>query len=273
MSFKDTLFDFTREVVVVTGGAGQLGRSYARAFLDRGAKVVILDLKLDDALLQKHFGAWLNGSLLALPCDILDRSAVERCLAQAEQRFGVPTVLVNNAAIDSPPSAPAAENGPFENYPESSFDKVLDVNVKGTFIVSQVIGGRMAESGGGSIINISSIYGVVSPDQSIYDYRRQRGEEFYKPVSYSVSKSAILNLTRYMAVYWAKKNVRVNTLTLAGVFNNQEEAFLNAYGSRIPVGRMAQESEYDGAVLFLASKASSYMTGSNLVVDGGWTAI
>jgi NAD(P)-dependent dehydrogenase (short-subunit alcohol dehydrogenase family) len=131
----------------------------------------------------------------------------------------------------------------------------------------------MAESGGGSIINISSIYGVVSPDQSIYDYRRQRGEEFYKPVSYSVSKSAILNLTRYMAVYWAKKNVRVNTLTLAGVFNNQEKAFLDAYGSRIPVGRMAQESEYDGAVLFLASKASSYMTGSNLVVDGGWTAI
>ncbi len=131
----------------------------------------------------------------------------------------------------------------------------------------------MAHGRGGSVINISSIYGVVSPDQSIYDYRRRRGETFFKPVAYTVSKSAVLNLTRYLAVYWAKQNVRVNSLVISGVFNDQEQAFLDSYCARIPVGRMARRDEYSGAVLFLASGASSYMTGSTLTVDGGWTAI
>ncbi len=131
----------------------------------------------------------------------------------------------------------------------------------------------MAVARNGSVINISSIYGVVSPDQSIYNYRRSRGEDFYKPVAYSAAKSGVLNLTRYLAVYWASKGVRVNSLTIAGVFNNQEQAFLDAYCGRIPVGRMAHTDEYNGAVLFLASAASQYMTGSNLVMDGGWTAI
>lgn len=131
----------------------------------------------------------------------------------------------------------------------------------------------MARGNGGSIINVSSIYGMVSPDQGIYEFRRQRGEVFYKPVAYSASKSGLYNLTRYLGAYWAKKNVRVNTLTLAGVFNNQDPEFLKGYCGRIPIGRMANPDEYNGAVLFLASNASRYMTGSNLVVDGGWTAI
>ena len=149
----------------------------------------------------------------------------------------------------------------------------MDVNVKGVYLCCKVFGGAMAKAGKGSIINISSIYGVVSPDQSLYEYRRRRGESFFKPVAYSTSKSALLNLTRYLAVYWAKKNVRVNTLTIAGVFANQEPAFLEAYCGRIPVGRMAEGGDYHGAVIFLASPASAYMTGSNLVMDGGWTAI
>ena len=131
----------------------------------------------------------------------------------------------------------------------------------------------MAEQNYGSIINISSIYGLVSPDQNLYDYRRKNGDDFYKPIAYSVSKSGILNLTRYLSTYWAKKMVRVNSLTLAGVFNDQDKDFLDAYTSRIPIGRMAEKNEYNGAVIFLASSASQYMTGSNLVVDGGWTAI
>ena len=194
-------------------------------------------------------------------------------ICQITSKFGTPTVIVNNAAIDSPPSAPLEENGPFEDYPEESWDKVIDVNLKGVYLCCQVFGAVMAKAGKGSIINIASIYGVVAPDQNLYDYRRARGEVFYKPIAYSVSKSGILNLTRYLAVYWAKQNVRVNSLTIAGVFNNQEQAFLDAYCGRIPVGRMASIDEYNGSVLFLASKASLYMTGANLVIDGGWTAI
>jgi NAD(P)-dependent dehydrogenase (short-subunit alcohol dehydrogenase family) len=148
----------------------------------------------------------------------------------------------------------------------------MEVNVKGVFLCCQVIGGRMAEAGRGSIINIASTYGLVSPDQRIYEYRRTAETTFFKPVAYAVSKSALFNMTRYLATYWAEKNVRVNTLTFAGVFNNQDERFLEGYCARVPLGRMAREDEYNGAVIFLLSAASSYMTGSNLVMDGGWTA-
>ena len=126
----------------------------------------------------------------------------------------------------------------------------------------------MANTGGGSIINISSVYGMLSPDQRIYEYKEK---PFNKPITYSVSKSGIFNLTKYLATYWAKKNVRVNTMTLGGVFNNQDETFLKNYSHKVPLGRMANENEYTGAILFLASDASSYMTGSNLVIDGGYS--
>jgi NAD(P)-dependent dehydrogenase (short-subunit alcohol dehydrogenase family) len=180
--------------------------------------------------------------------------------------------LINNAALDSPPGAPVEENGPFESYPESSWDRVMEVNVKGVFLACQAVGGRMAAEGRGSILNICSTYGLVSPDQRLYEYRQRGGEPFYKPVAYSASKSALLNLTRYLAVYWAGSGVRVNTLTFGGVFNGQAQEFLAAYAARVPLGRMAREEEYSGAVVFLLSDASSYMTGANLVIDGGWTA-
>jgi NAD(P)-dependent dehydrogenase (short-subunit alcohol dehydrogenase family) len=150
---------------------------------------------------------------------------------------------------------------------------VMQVNTKGVFLCCQVIGGAMAAADRGSIVNISSIYGLVSPNQSIYEYRREAtGMPFVKPVAYSVSKSALFNLTRYLATYWAKNNVRVNTLTFGGVFNEQDPKFLENYCARVPLGRMAREDEYNGAIIFLLSDASSYMTGSNVVIDGGWTA-
>ena len=205
--------------------------------------------------------------------DVTDRAVDRGCDASASStELGVPHLLVNNAALDSPPDAPAEEVGPFETYPESSFDQVMGVNVKGTLLCCQVVGVAMAREGRGSIVNISSVYGLLSPQQDIYEFRRRGGEAFTKPVAYSVSKSAVLNLTRYLATYWAKEGVRVNTLTLAGVFNDQPAEFLEAYTARVPLGRMAEAREALGAIVFLASDASSYMTGANLVVDGGWSA-
>ena len=268
---RDALFDVSRETVVVTGGAGQLGLQYCRAFLERSARVAALDLKPSAGIgaLEREFG----DRFLFATGDVTRRESLDGALGAIEGRFGAPTVLINNAGIDSPPDAPVSENGPFEEYPDASWDRVMDVNVKGVYLCCKVFGGAMAKAGKGSIINISSIYGVVSPDQSLYEYRRRRGESFFKPVAYSTSKSALLNLTRYLAVYWAKKNLRVNTRTIAGVFCKHEPAFLEAYCGRIPVGRMAEGGDYHGAVIFLASPASAYMTGSNLVMDGGWTAI
>lgn len=267
----DPLFAVDDEVVVVTGISGQLGVQYARAFLERGARVAGLDLRPSAA--ADNVARDFPDRYRFCAADVTAKATLQAALADIQARFGTPTVLINNAAIDSPPSAPPEENGPFEDYPEASWDKVLDVNLKGVYLCCQVFGAAMAQAGRGAIVNVASIYGVVSPDQSLYEYRRRRGEVFFKPVAYSASKSGILNLTRYLAVYWGKKNVRVNSLTIAGVFNHQEQAFLDAYCGRIPVGRMADADEYNGSVLFLASPASRYMTGANLVIDGGWTAI
>ena len=241
---------------------GQLGSVYAAGLVERGMRVAIFDTAAGD----------VPDGARAFDVDVTDRASIERAAGDVEAEWGVPHLLVNNAGLDSPPDAPAEEVGPFETYPESSFDEVMDVNVKGTFLCCQVLGGAMAREGRGSIVNVSSIYGLLSPVQDLYAFRREAGETFVKPVAYSVSKSAILNLTRYLATYWAKDGVRVNTLTLAGVWNDQPAEFLEAYSARVPMGRMLDAREALGAVVFLASNASSYVTGSNVVVDGGWSA-
>lgn len=267
----DTLFDVSDQVAIVTGSSGQLGSIYARALLARGARVAGVDIAASavSTELQREY----PDRFLVVDANIADKASLIAARDLIFERWGSPTALINNAAIDSPPSAPIEENGPFEDYPEASWDRVMDVNLKGTFLACQVFGSDMARSGGGAIVNVASIYGLVSPDQSIYDYRRARGETFFKPVAYSASKSGIYNLSRYLGAYWAQQGIRVNSLTIAGVFANQDQEFLDAYCGRIPVGRMADADEYVGAVLFLISKASRYMTGANLVVDGGWTAI
>lgn len=270
-SVPDPLFDVSAECVVLTGTAGQLGSRYARALLERGARVDGLDGRTSpavEALMQEWPEHYRHHQV-----SITDAGALRQVLSSMDAEGRTPTVLINNAAIDAPPSAPPEETGPFETYPEASWDRVLDVNLKGTFLCCQVFGGAMAAAGRGSVINVASIYGVVAPDQRLYEYRRRRGETFVKPVAYAASKSGVLNLTRYLAAYWAPRGVRVNTLTIAGVFNHQDPEFLEAYCARIPVGRMADPDEYDGAVIYLSSPASRYMTGANLVLDGGWTAI
>jgi NAD(P)-dependent dehydrogenase (short-subunit alcohol dehydrogenase family) len=249
------LFSLRDRVAVVTGGAGQLGREIVRGLEERGARVAVFDVETD-----------------RFRVDVTDRGAIEQATEEVMRDWGAPHVLVNAAALDSPPDAPAADVGPVESYPEESFDAVMDVNVKGTFLCCQVVGARMAAEGRGSIVNVSSVYGMLSPVQDLYEFRRRGGEEFFKPIAYSVSKSAVYNLTRYLATYWAKSGVRVNTLTLAGVWNDQPREFLDAYTARMPLGRMADVQEVVGPVVFLASDASSYVTGANLVADGGWSA-
>lgn len=266
-------FDLGGRVVVVTGGLGQLGAAFANALIDAGARVAVLDVS-DDRNKAKIPLANVGDHRLRLYAgDVTSKESLRAVLARIEADWETPSGLINNAAIDSPPGAPAEENGPFEDYPDASLDKMLEVNVKGVIFCCQVFGGAMAKAGRGSIANISSIYGVLSPDQGLYQYRRDRGENFYKPVGYSVTKSALMNLTRYLAVYWGKAGVRVNTLTFAGVFAGQEPAFLEPYTRKVPLGRMAEPEDYEGPVVFLMSDASRYMTGSNVVIDGGFTAM
>ena len=223
------LFSLDGRVAVVTGGAGQVGGEIARGLAARGAKVASFDIA------EAPDGDGVQSFVV----DVTDRAAIASATAELSE---VPHVLVNAAALDSPPDAPAEEVGPFEDYPSESFDEVMQVNVKGTLFACQVIGARMAEAGRGSIVNVSSIYGMLSPVQELYDFRRAGGETFFKPVAYSVSKSALYNLTRYLATYWAKSGVRVNTLTLAGVWNNQPQEFVDAYTARMPLGRMAERA-------------------------------
>lgn len=260
------LFDLTGRIAIVTGASGQLGGEYVKTILDAGASVAAFDISPDNP--KSSIREIASDKLITIKVDVADKESIKEGLETVVLKLGNPSILINNAAIDAPPNATEQVTGPFEEYPESAWRAMMDVNLTGVFLCCQVIGGHMAKTGGGSIINISSIYGILSPDQRIYAYKER---PFFKPVAYSVTKSGILNLTRYLATYWADKNVRVNTLTLGGVFNNQDETFLKNYTNKVPLGRMARQDEYNGAILFLSSNASSYMTGANLVIDGGYS--
>ncbi len=275
---NDPLFSVDNKICIVTGGLGQLGAQYAKTLYERGARVAVFGRSVDEAKIERVFPAdkFNYENLKFYKVDITKKEQIEKALECIEKDWGsVPDVLINNAGIDTQPSAPPEVSGPFENFPEEVFREVVEVNLVGTFLACQVVGKRMVEAGkSGSIINVGSIYGMVSPVQDIYAYKKElTGVPFIKPVAYSAAKSGIYNLTRYLATYWGKKNIRVNTLTLSGVWRStQDENFQRNYCSRIPIGRMANEDEYNGAVVFLSSDASKYMTGSNVIVDGGWTA-
>ena len=273
---EDTLFSVKDKVIIVTGGLGQLGAQYVKTLHDRGAKVAALATRVDAARVDRVLGAIKDSDrLLCAEVNITDKASINRVLDSIEAKWGVPDGLVNNAGVDTQPSAPPEVSGPFEEFPEEVFREVVEVNLVGTFLMTQQVGKRMKQAGkGGSIINVGSIYGVVSPVQDIYSYKKEdTGIPFVKPVAYSAAKSGLYNFTRYCATYWGRDGIRVNTLTLSGVErSDQDPRFQNNYTSRIPIGRMAKAHEYNGAVVFLLSDASVYMTGSNVVVDGGWTA-
>ncbi len=259
------LFDLTDRVAIVTGAAGQLGGQYCAALLAAGAAVAAFDRDL--ARPGSRLAQLAGDRLLPLAVDVTEKKSIADGLARTLAHFGPPQVLINNAAIDAPPDGAATDTGPFEDYPESAWDALADVNLKGVFLCCQGVGAEMARRGGGSIINVSSIYATLAPDHRIYAYR---DPPFFKPAGYGVTKAGVEQLTRYLAAYWAGRGVRVNTLVLGGVAHGQDERFVRAYAERVPLGRMARPDEYNGAVLFLASEASSYMTGASVVLDGGY---
>lgn len=269
---NDPLFDVSDQNVLITGANGQIGTELTRAFLDRGAKVFVASRSITEQRAAEIWGK--PDQLEVLQLDITNAEQVRSVLSETVAKFGPFNTLVNNAGLDTQPSAPPEVSGPFEEFPVEIFRQVVDVNLTGTFIMTQAVGRIMREHGiSGSIINVGSIYGKVSPIQDIYAYRAEEGRPFTKPVAYSAAKSGIYNLTRYCATYWAREGIRVNTLTPSGVRRDTQDAkFQKNYTARMPIGRMAEADEYNGAVIFLASAASGYMTGADLVVDGGWTA-
>lgn len=268
------LFSVKDRVAVVTGGLGQLGTQFSKSLAKAGAKVAIFSRRSfsREQIAEKFPG--LEDRIRVYVASVTDKVALQQATEQLIADWGVPHILVNNAGIDSKPSGSADQNSPFEIYPQEYWNEIIDTNLTGVMLCCQVIGSPMAAAGRGSIINVGSIYGMVSPNQALYAYREKRdGKPFIKAISYAASKSALLNLTRYLGTYWATKKVRVNLISFGGVKTaNFDKEFIEAFLERVPMRRQAEIDEYNGVIQFLASDASSYMTGSNVVVDGGFTA-
>lgn len=269
-----SLFSLEGRTAVVTGALGLIGREHCRALAEAGANVIVTDLDVEASVaFADELSAESGRRCIGMAADITDPVSVRALFDAAIEAFGRVHILVNNAAINDMVEDPvsALESSRFENYPLDLWRRCLDVNVTGAFICSQVFGAHMAEAGAGSIINIASTYGMVAPDQSLY--RKEDGTQtFYKSAVYPTAKGAIINFTRFLAAYWGTAGVRVNTLSPGGVQNGQDRHFVDNYSRRTPLGEMARTTDYRGGIVFLASDASRYMTGANLVVDGGWTA-
>lgn len=263
------LFSLQGKTAVVTGAGGLIGAFHCRALAEAGATVVATDV---DASKCQMVVDRLTGTALACPADVIDPKSIKHLLDTTLDRTGRVDILVNNAAVNDFYEDPATslELSKFENYPLENWKKSLDINVTGVFLCSQIIGSKMAEVGAGSIINIASTYGVVAPDQSLY-VDRNGTQQLYKSPVYPTTKGAVISFTRFLASYWGKNGVRVNTLSPGGVENHQDDYFIEEYSRRTPLARMAAPNDYMGALIYLASDASSYMTGANLVVDGGYT--
>ena len=268
-------FDLTGRVAVITGGVGLLGAEFCRTLAEAGAAVAVVDLNasasqaVTDSLTNSGYKA------LALPTDITQPDSVNVAVEKILSTFGRLDILVNSAALD-PKFDPEAINkgitpGAFEDYPLDLWNSALNVNLTGMFLMTQACVKPMIEQGKkGSIINICSTYGLNGPDQRIYIKEGKRVA--FKPIYYTVTKAGVMGFTKYLATYYAETEIRVNALTPGGVFNNHEDYFVKNYSAKTILGRMAKKDEMNGALLFLASEASSYMTGNNVVVDGGWTA-
>lgn len=270
-SYK-SLFDLSGKTAIVTGGLGILGRRFCRGLAEFGANVAVVDLDGASAAqyaaeLATEYGVEAEG----IACDVSDPGSVSAMVQKAVERFEQVHVLHNNAASKS--ADLDAFFAPFEKYSLEEWRKIMAVNIDGMFLVAQAVGNRMIEQGtGGSIVQTASIYGILGSDKRIYEGSFYLGRQIGNPGVYSASKAAVVGLTRYLAAYWADKGIRVNTLTPGGVESGQNETFKQRYSARVPMGRMARGEEMVGTLLYLASDASSYVTGQTLVVDGGLSA-
>ena len=269
----ETLFDLSGRVAVITGGAGLLGYHHGAILAAAGANVVLLDLAHANPALRAEQLQLAHGpECLGVAADITSETSLESVRTEIMARFGRIDILINNAA-NNPKVEDAKPGQPWsrlEHFPLETWNADIAVGLTGAFLCSRTFGAEMVRQYSGVIVNVSSDLGVIAPDQRLY---RQSGlpedQQPVKPVTYSVVKTALIGLTRYLATYWTAHNIRVNAISPGGVANNQPDEFTSRLHQLIPMGRMAQRDEYQGAILFLCSDASSYMTGQNLIVDGG----
>jgi NAD(P)-dependent dehydrogenase (short-subunit alcohol dehydrogenase family) len=266
-------YDLAERVAIITGGAGLLGEGYCRTLAAAGAHVVVAEINGEAAIdLAGEITRESGVEALGLPTDVSNPGSVAEMLARTLEQFGRVDILVNNAALDPKFDTEHADQhtNRFEDFPFDAWQDALAVNVTGMFLCAQAVSRPMLEAKRGVIVNVSSTYGLVGPDQRLY---QRQGESLqYKPVTYTVAKAAVLGLTRYLATYFANTGIRVNTLTPGGVYAGHDEEFVRRYSAKTVLGRMAKAEEMSNALLFLVSDASSYMSGANLVIDGGWTA-
>lgn len=263
-------FSLEGKTALVTGASGLLGKEHCIALSEAGANIIAADLDIKKC---EDITKALPTKSISVELDVTSPNSINKALEIGLLTFGKINILVNNAAINDMFENPKAaiELSKFENYPLDMWKKSLEVNLTGVFLCSQIIGKHMSETGGGVIINVASTYGVVAPDQNLY--KDENGNQmFYKPPAYSTTKAGVIALTKYIASYWGDKNVRCVCLSPGGVFNNQNEVFVKKYSQKTMLGRMAKKEDYRAAIVFLASDGASYMTGANLIVDGGFTA-
>lgn len=273
MSELPEMFDLSGRIALVTGGGGLLGKQFCKTLARAGAGVAVVDINGEIAKAVVEEIKSEGGQAVSLVTDIAHPESVAAMMDETLRTFGQLDILVNSAALDpkfDPDSIDAQGANAFETFPLEGWQQALDVNLTGMFLCSQAAVKPMLQQGKGTIINLCSTYGLGGPDQRLYQKEGQPPK--YKPVTYTVTKAGVIGMTKYLATYYGDKNIRVNALTPGGVYNQHDPEFVEAYAYRTVMGRMADQHEMNGALLFLASDASSYMTGSNLVVDGGWTA-
>lgn len=270
-SYK-TLFDLSGKTALITGAGGILGRHFCAGLAESGAAVALVDIREDGvrelaAELAAKYGVKAQGFV----CDVSDPQSVRSMVKQVVAAFGHIDILHNNAAGKSDDLD--AFFAPFEDYAFEQWRQIMAVNLDGMFLVAQAVGKQMVGQGrGGSIIQTSSIYGLIGPDQRIYEGSFYLGRQINTPAVYSASKAGVIGLTQYLATYWADKGIRVNAIAPGGAESGQNDEFMRRYSARIPMGRMAKAHELVGALLYLASDASSYVTGQTMAIDGGLTA-